>query len=225
MSQRRTGSGIRGSRAPLAAALLLAALSWSAAAPPVRAEADAAPAAAPEARQTVEELHGELLEAMRRAEELGYAGREELLGPVLRDVYDLDYMARKSVGRHWSKLSEAEQQRFLETFRQLTVANYAGRFSGWSGEAFETLQVENGVHDTLLVKTRLVRPEDEPVHLDYRLHRTDGGWRIIDVYLNGTISELALRRSEYSAILRREGFASLLQALDEKIADLKQGKG
>lgn len=216
----------RGSGAPLPAALLLVALAWSAAPAPGRAEAASTPPPeAPEAREAVEALHAELLEAMRRAEELGYAGREDLLRPVLRDVYDLDYMARKSVGRHWGKLSEAERQRFLGAFRQLTVANYAGRFSGWSGEAFETLQVERGVHDTLLVKTRLMRPDDEPVQLDYRLHRTDAGWQIIDVYLNGTISELAMRRSEYSAILRREGFASLLQALDEKIADLKQGRG
>ena len=71
------------------------------------------------------------------------------------------------------------------------------------------------------VKTRLVRPDDEDVTLDYRLRKTDTGWRIIDVYANGTISELALRRSEYSALLRREGFASLIEALDKKSGEFR----
>jgi phospholipid transport system substrate-binding protein len=50
----------------------------------------------------------------------------------------------------------------------------------------------------------------------------DGGWRIVDIYLNGTVSELALRRSEYSALIQREGFKALLAKLDERINDLKQ---
>jgi hypothetical protein len=42
--------------------------------------------------------------------------------------------------------------------------------------------------------------------------------------LNGTISELALRRSEYSSLIQREGFAALLSALDQRIDDLASGK-
>ena len=53
--------------------------------------------------------------------------------------------------------------------------------------------------------------------------RVEDRWRIIDVYLNGTISELALRRSEYSSLIKREGFASLLAALDKRIDDLATG--
>jgi len=205
------------------AALLLGACVWAwSPAGPAAAET---PDGAEEAASVVERLHDALIEAMHGGDEMGYTGRAELLVPVLRTTYDQEYMARKSLGRHWRTLSEDQQQRFLEVFRRLSVANYAGRFTDGSGHRFETRGVENGIYDTLLVRTHLERPDDDPVHLDYRLHETGDGWRIIDVYLNGTISELALRRSEYSAIMKREGFDSLVSALEEQIGELEEGEG
>lgn len=188
------------------------------------AEANPSAVGATEAAACVERLHGVLLEVMKNADSLGYGGRVDKLEPAVSDAYNLEFMARKSVGRHWKAMSEEDRARFLNLFSGLTVANYAGRFTGWSGEEFETLGLEPGVHDTMLVKTRIVRPSDDDVTLDYRLHQTsDSGWRIIDVYMNGTISELAMRRSEYSAMLRREGFTALVEALDKKIIDLSKG--
>jgi phospholipid transport system substrate-binding protein len=188
------------------------------------AEANPTAAGATEAVACVERLHGVLLDVMKNAESLGYGGRVSKLEPAVSNSYNLEFMARKSVGRHWKDMNEEERARFLGLFSELTVANYAGRFTGWSGEEFETLGLDPGVHDTLLVKTRIVRPSDEDVTLDYRLNQTpEDGWRIIDVYMNGTISELAMRRSEYSAMLRREGFTALVEALDKKITGLREG--
>jgi phospholipid transport system substrate-binding protein len=174
--------------------------------------------------ECIDRFHAVLLDVMKNAKTLGYDGRFQELEPAVKDAYNLSFMARKSIGRHWKSLSDADRKRFLDLFTGLTVANYAGRFTGWSGESFETLGEEPGVHDTMLVKSRIVRPDDEDVTLDYRLQLTpDHGWQIIDVYMNGTISELALRRSEYSAMLRREGFPALVEALDKKITDLREG--
>lgn len=182
------------------------------------------PASAKAAIACVERLHAVLLDVMKNAKTLGYSGRANELQPAVAAAYNLPFMARKSVGSTWSKLTDAERAQFLKLFGDLTVANYAGRFTGWSGEHFETLGSEPGVHDTILVKTQIVRPGDDNVTLDYRLHETPGhGWQIIDVYMNGTISELALRRSEYTAMLRREGFPALVEALDKKITDLSKG--
>jgi phospholipid transport system substrate-binding protein len=77
----------------------------------------------------------------------------------------------------------------------------------------------------MLVKTRIVRTEEAPVALDYRLRQGEGGeWRIVDVFLNGTVSELAMRRAEYSAVLKRDGYDGLIAALEEKIAAQRQGQ-
>ena len=196
--------------APLLAAALLAPVLASAS--PEQAAEGPAP--------VVERLHATLLEVMKGADELGYAGRRERLAPVLSEVFDLGFMAQKSVGRHWRSASPEEQQRLVQTFRRYIIANYAGRFDGYSGQAFETLGEQAAARDTMLVRTRLTDPEGDDVKLDYRLRRVDGHWKIIDIYLNGTVSELALRRSEYSSLIKREGFQALLATLDERIESL-----
>ena len=113
-----------------------------------------------------------------------------------------------------------ERERLVGTFKRFSVSNYAGNFDSFNGETFETQDVVESTHGTKLVRTRLLAGDGEVVQLNYRLRPVDGQWKIIDVYLNGTVSELALRRSEYSSLIKREGFDSLLVALDEKIAVL-----
>jgi phospholipid transport system substrate-binding protein len=214
------------------AALLLAAaplaLAPRAHAEPAAAVAPAATAATvaseDAAPRVVERLHDTLLGVMRDATTLGYSGRYDRLWPVIHALFDLPFMAEKSVGRHWKAAGEANQRALVETFSRFTVANFAGRFDGFSGQSFRTLGVEPSTHGTVLVRTRLDEPGDEGVALDYRLRPVEGDWRIVDIYLNGTVSELALRRSEYSALIQREGFQALLAKLDERIQELSQAK-
>jgi len=179
-----------------------------------RAEA-IAPTSAPV--QIVERLHAALLGVMKEAEKLGYEGRYERLAPVLGETYDTSFMAEKSVGRFWKQATPAEQKVLIETFSRFMVANYAGRFDGYSGQSFRTVGEEPSAQGTVLVRTRLIEPEGEGVRLDYRLRRENGSWRIIDVYLNGTVSELALRRSEYASLIKRDGWNAMISALDERI--------
>lgn len=171
----------------------------------------------------VEGLHEALTQAMKKADRLGYQGRFDLIAPAVGKAIDSGFMAEKSIGRHWRKLSEEQQTRWRERFADLTVANYAGRFKGYSGEHFKTLGEQDAPHDTKLVKTTLVLPDRDDVALNYRLHQTDEGWKVIDVYMNGTVSELSLRRSEYSSTVKRDGFDSLMAAIERKLADFAAG--
>lgn len=175
----------------------------------------------PQPDDVVDSLHSELLGVMKEADSLGYRGRFSRLKPVLDELFDIPFMAKKSVGRHWKAIDDERRARLLATFGRFTVANYAGRFSNYSDQRFETLKVVESTHGTFLVHSQLITPNGENVQLNYRLRPVDDGWRIIDVYLNGTISELALRRSEYSSLIQREGFDALLTALDERISALE----
>jgi len=182
-----------------------------------------APASEPQASQAVavvERLHAVLIDVMKEAELLGYQGRYDRLSPVLRELFDLPFMAEKSVGRHWKTISPQDRAKLVQTFTRYTIANYAGRFHGYSGQQFETLGEEPSARGTRLVRTRLIDPNGEDVKLDYRLRAEGGDWKIVDVYLNGTVSELALRRSEYSSVIKREGLEALLAALDQRIDSL-----
>jgi phospholipid transport system substrate-binding protein len=173
--------------------------------------------------QVVDGLHATLLEVMRDAVKLGYEGRAAKLAPAIPEFYDVGFMAEKSVGRHWKTASEGDRERLQAAFLRFTVANYAGQFDGYSGQHFETLGEEPAPMSTVLVRSRLVNPKKENVQLNYRMHQVDGRWKIIDVYLDGTVSELALRRSEFSGIVSRENFDALIAAIDARIAALASG--
>jgi phospholipid transport system substrate-binding protein len=172
----------------------------------------------------IERFYAVLLDSMKQATALGYEGRRSKLAPVVEQTYDLPFMAKVATGKYWKELDPAAQQHFVDTFARLTVANYAGRFNGYDGESFVVVSEGDGGQNTALVRTKLVPKSDPPVELDYRLRLVEGSWRIIDVYLNGTVSELALHRAEYTAKIEREGFDSLLHALEEKISALASGK-
>jgi phospholipid transport system substrate-binding protein len=202
------------------ASAALLAFSWSVVSVAYATESPEPPAA--DAVKVVEALHTAVLGVMKEADTLGYQGRCDRLAPVLRDLYDIPFMAQKSVGRYWKTTSEQERQHLLKTFTEFMIANYAGNFDGYSGQVFETLDEEPSTHGTVLVRTRILETDGEATQLNYRLRPVDGEWKIIDVYLNGTVSELALRRSEYSSLIQREGFDSLIVALNRKITDLSQ---
>jgi phospholipid transport system substrate-binding protein len=215
------GRALSGALCALGAPVLLAFQAGAEEAPDVAAVASP-PAAA--ARATVERVHTALLDVMKRADALGFEGRYRALEPVIASSYDVDFMSQLTLGRQWHELSPEQRATWVDTFRRFTVSTYADRFDGFEGERFEVGGVEAAARGTSLVRTKLVRAKEDPVELDYRLRPAAGdGWRIVDVYLNGSVSELALRRSEYSSLLRREGFDALIAALERKIAAAEAG--
>ncbi len=165
-----------------------------------------------------------LLDTLRDGQTLGYEGRFKRLQPEMQRTFDLGFMAEKVLGRHWKALSSADQERWRALFAQFTIANYAANFDRFTGQRFEILGEEPSANDTRLVKTMVKSPGAEDVELTYRLHQAGGGWRIIDIFLKGTVSELALRRSEYASVLERDGFDTLTTVLRAKIDDLAAGR-
>jgi len=189
-------------------------------APPAAETVIEAEASTPVTR--IESFHAGLLQIMKEAKTLGFQGRIDRLAPLMANTFDLDFMASKTVGRHWRKLSDEDKERWAQTFARFTYANYAGRFTGFTGEEFVTLGVEDAARGTRNVLTKIVVPDGDDVELNYRVIERSGEWKVIDVYLNGTVSELALRRSEYSSALKREGFPALVDSIENKIEDLKE---
>lgn len=179
-------------------------------------------AAADEPGAVVEHLNGALYEAMTSADELGYQGRVAKLDPVLREVFDFGFMTRAAVGRSWSDLDEAERARLTELFANMSVATFAARFDGFSGQSFESLGEREGPRGTVLVETQIVRPGDAPVGLNYLLHDSSDDWRIIDIFLDSKFSELARQRAEFTAVLKDRGYDGLVTSLQGQIERLAE---
>ncbi|MCW5893434.1 MAG: ABC transporter substrate-binding protein [bacterium] len=176
-------------------------------------------------QSTVEKLNAGMQQTLAKAESLGYQGRYDALAPLLASTFDLGLMAEKSLGRYWAPLSDADKARWKTTFADFMTATYAANLDHAGGQTFTILGEEPSSHGTVLVRTRIDEPGKDPVELAYRLQETDGTWRIADVFYRGTVSELALRRSDYSAALARGDLDALVATLRGKIADLAAGRG
>lgn len=175
----------------------------------------------PDAIASVDRLHSALVDIMQNAQILGYEGRRDRIAPVIHETLDLPFIARIALGRHWSKLSPAERDTFVDVFSRWTVAHYAARFNGYSGEKFEFVSAEPSPRGRELVRTLLDVGGDsaENVTLDYLLHEVDGRWRIINVIANG-VSDLSLKRADYGAVMKTQGLEILVEKLNAQIRDL-----
>ena len=180
--------------------------------------ADSAPTA------VVRQFNDALLSVLKDGEKLGYSGRYQRLRAVMQETFDLDFMAEKVLGKSWDDLSDADRTRWREVFSEFTVANYAANFDRFTGQQFEIRGEEPSANATVLVKSLVKSPGHEDVELTYRLHQVGSRWRIMDVFLKGTVSEVALRRSDYGSVLERDGFGKLVDVVRARIADLAAGR-
>jgi phospholipid transport system substrate-binding protein len=184
-----------------------------AAVPVARARADAQGAPAVD---TIRTFYDQLSVTMKQGESLGFAGRRDRLQSAVRRAFDLPSMTRLAVGPRWQTLPPQQQSELINAFGDYSAATYASRFTHDSGLRFEVSANTTQTGFGTVVHTKLVRPDEDPVQLDY-LMRSDGtGWRIEDIYLSGSISELATRRSEFSSVMDRGGAPALVEALRKK---------
>jgi phospholipid transport system substrate-binding protein len=164
---------------------------------------------------TVQGLYDALLNTMKNGRILGQSGRFAQLEPVIRRSFDIAAMARLSVGPSWGGLSEARRQQMTESFGHYISAIYADRFDSYAGQKLEVTG-EQPAASGVMVKSQIIKANGEPVKIDYMMRRSGDNWLISDIYLDGAISEVATRRSEFAAILKTEGIDGLIAALNRK---------
>jgi phospholipid transport system substrate-binding protein len=177
-------------------------------------------AAAPDPQAPVRNFYGVLLTNMQQGRALGESGRYARLEPVVLRTFDIPYMTRLAIGPSWNNLPSAQQQRLVAAFAHYVGATYADRFDSYSGEQLQVVG-ERPFGDGFMVQTKIVKSNGETTRLDYLMRQEGGAWKISDVYLDGSISQLAVHRSEFHSILRREGVEGLVTALSHKVDLLK----
>jgi phospholipid transport system substrate-binding protein len=175
--------------------------------------------AAPGPSDVVRHFYDELLDVMQNAAALGVKGRYQKLEPLVLTTFDVPFMMRLSVGPLWAKLSPEQKRDAWKAFARYITATYATRFDDYAGERFQIVGEEQINHGTI-VKTQLVKSDGEKITINYLLHDNDVAWQIRDVYLAGTISELATRRSDFTATLRSGDIEALISRLNKKADDL-----
>jgi phospholipid transport system substrate-binding protein len=177
------------------------------------------------ASDLIAKLNTVFIDVMKNAKPLGYEGRYKKLEPALSEAYDFAEMTRVTTGRQWRSLTDDQKQQLIAAFHDLSIATYAARFDGFGGERFEILGEEPAPADNVRVNNQIVPENGEPIRIDYLLRQKDGQWWIIDVYLKSSVSELAVRRAEFTDTLAKSGFDGLIADLKAKVTKLRNGAG
>jgi phospholipid transport system substrate-binding protein len=183
-------------------------------------------AAAPDAvTGPVAELNAALLALMKAGHAVPFATRYVQLAPVIDRVFDLPAILKASVGLRWATLAQDDQARLLDAFRSYTVSSYVANFDGYGGQRFVILPNRQSVGEKMVVATQIVPVSRTPARIDYVLHPDQGGgpWKIVDIMLDGSISQVAVQRSEFYGLLGDGGVAKLIATLQRKTADLSAG--
>lgn len=174
-----------------------------------------APAATPTA--VVEALQGTLLAYMRSAGAAAESPQDTDVAPLhqaVLDSHDFAYISRIVLGRTWRTLEEADRERFVERFTALSLATYASRFAQFAGESFAIIDQSDGSFGQRRVSAQLVTAQ-QAHSFDYLLRQSEERWRIVNIIVDG-VSDLALKRAEYSTLISEGGFEGLLEELDRQ---------
>ncbi len=166
----------------------------------------------------IQTYYQQLMPTIQQAARLSVRERDRRFTPVFAAVFDMPTMTRLAVGPAWKTFSPEQQAAVQAAFAQFIVADYASQIKDYSGESFvvdpQTVPESRGGGE--VVKTRLLQPSGRTVNINYLVRRE----RVIDIYLNGTISDLATRRDEFASIIAAGGADGLIKRLHERTETL-----
>ncbi len=180
-------------------------------------------AIASDATAPVEQLHTGLIEIMKAGRAAPFRQRYDKIAPVIGRTFDLEAIVRQVIGLRWTSLPADQQAILTDAFRRYTIASYVANFDGYSGERFEILPAVTAVGNDRIVQTRIVSGSGQAHVLAYVMRQSGGGWRIVDVLADGSISRVAAQRSEIRSVLADGGGTGLLVSLRRKTAELSGG--
>ena len=189
---------------------------------PMRGHAQGTAKAA-DAQKPVSELYAALQAAMQMGSSgAGFQQRFARLAPAIDRAFNLDAILRTSVGLRWASLDEASRRDLANVFRTFTIASYTANFDS-TGTRFQVLPQTRTAGEDLIVESKLLPANGDPVRLDYVVHSGPAGPQIVDVLLNGSISRVAVQRSDFRALLASGSATPLIASLRQKVADLSGG--
>jgi len=165
---------------------------------------------------TIRHFYDGLLATMKDGKKLGFSGRAEKLKPLVKETFSLPFMLQLIVGPKWNSIDKTQQDMVLANFTDWVTANYASQFTEFNGEKFEVDGTKDGGRGTTVVETKIVPSDDAPVPLGYRMLHG----KVIDVYLNGSVSQLALWRSQFASVIKKDGVDGLIDRLKTQTTKL-----
>jgi phospholipid transport system substrate-binding protein len=167
----------------------------------------------------IRSISNELLERIKADSALrggDFARRQSLIDEKVAPYVDFERMARLSVGYGWRGATSAQRQALMREFRTCVILTYSGAMSRVTDEQVTVQPVRAQLGDSeVVVRTRIDSASGEPSELDYRLEKTEAGWKIYDVTIMG-VSMVETFRDSFVGEIGRSGVEGLIQALADK---------
>ncbi len=192
-------------RITIIAAMLLTTSAWA---------ADEGP------RAVIENTVNQLIDVLEHREDSSVISSKdrEAIRQIVKGRFDYRAMAKRSLGKPWKKLDDAERLHFTEVFRDLLERSYGNRLSEYKGQKVVFADAELKKDKARVKSTVIDGSRETPV--EYRLHQTDNGWQVYDIRIEGT-SMVRTFYQDFKSTLENGGYPNLLKTLEEKIAKLK----
>ena len=187
---------------------------------PARAQQDLGP------EELVRKVTQDVLDAIRSDKQLAAGDKQKALKLAEEKVLpliDFEEAARLAVGRAWAQATPEQRKKLVEEFRKMLVRTYSNAISAYEGQTMKVLPVRMKPGDTeVTVHNRYIRAGGTPLPVDYQMHKTDQGWKIYDITVEG-VSLVLTYRSEFDAVVKQSGIDGLIKRLEEKNTPAKLG--
>ena|SRR5882672_5003809 len=191
--------------------------------PAMEAFAQTTPAAAPAAStgapdELVRSLSTEVLEAIKKDKSLqsGDFGKlQQLVDEKILPYVNFDKMTQLAVGRGWRQATPEQRQALSREFRTLLVRTYSGAMSQVRDHQVKMLPFRGQSQDDVVVRTQIVAPRGDPIQLDYRLEKTEAGWKIYDVNVLG-VWLVENYKNSFASEINQGGIDGLIKSLSQR---------
>ena len=130
--------------------------------------------------------------------------------------FDFTRMTQLAAGRYWQQASPEQQKELVKEFRGLLVQTYAATFAAYRDQKIEYRPARTEPADTdVVVKSLIYQSGTKPVTVDYKMRKTDAGWKVYDVVV-GDLSLVQTYRGTFSTEVQKGGVEGLIKALADK---------
>ena len=141
------------------------------------------------------------------------AQRQDKLRQIVAQTFDFKEMAKSALGYHWKELTPAQQQEFTNAFVAFIEDSYLSKINDYRGQQVNFLKVTNDGPQYAQVNTDIVQPNGkDAIHVNYRLLKEDGTWKIYDVTVDA-ISIIANYRNQFNRVMNSKGYDTLIKPI------------
>jgi len=140
----------------------------------------------------------------------------ELVEAKVLPHFSFPRMTQLAMGRNWRAANAEQQKRLIGEFRALLVRTYTTAFTQYKNQTVEYKPVRMAVADTdVVVQSQIKQNSGPPVAVDYNMEKTDGGWKVYNMKIEG-ISLIENYRNSFNTEVQKNGVDGLIAALAEK---------